>query len=1444
MKFNIADGELTTLTGERGVTCGNFYTPPDQQACYIDGTFAEARFWYPYGITLTSDDRFLYVSEYYGQRIRKIDTELGLVTTLAGTGLIAPHRYQASAEGNAFYWEHPKMLALTSDNQFLYVTEEGEEGPPGEDYLTGIRKVQTSNGYVTTFASLSGSLALAITSDSSTLYVGVQNNKRIWKYPTDGKPATILAGDGSDGNVDGVANSASFSSFGGMTLNSDESVLYVAGGDQDHSIRVITMATPPPPPTRSVLNVPNIQCNSAQTVTIKGAAAIGNASHEERVLYTLPATKAHVHARKLTGKPWHLPLWPPLSPSQLREEQAVVLEESKTTITDAPNEVPVSEEPSKRLQLPAPASARRRMDVVSINGTTSIAPLEDANWPVVQVANPSMLTFNGSAFTGLVTLELYDGLYRLMVGDNTGLEWYQFGRQVVTSSGTVTLPTQLGYNSSVNYNVPLERPPLTENASWPSRTGDCANTSQAQVSFSTWNEAVTSCLSLEHDACGLIVATLSTDGTAVQSYTHKAPKEIPYTMNFEDHACLYEHFYTDVSVSSQLSSVVGATAVLSTAIDDVQVTTLAGGGGGGIGGYADGTRDNARFLGVYDVALASGGDIMYVADRNNNRIRTVQTLDGSVSTLSQGFHHPVALALSSDDTVLYVADHVNHMIVKVNTADGYGSTLAGSGTAGSDDGTGTEAKFFYPYGITLTSENDKLYVADYGNNKIRTVDLATNIVTTLAGSGAYGNEDGYGTTVTFAAPQGMALSPTDGFLYVVNAHTIRKVSTSGSKIGFVHTVAGSGEAGSADGAKGVAQFYHPFGVAITSDGSALYISDLFNNKIRKVQTSDGNVTTLAGDGSGGHADGDGTSASFTYPNHLHLNPGDSELYVAGGGDNSIRVITLPPTQLSAVPNPYMLFWDEHLPSAAWPGSSGFYVETSSGLGYTHTDGWGCFRSGQYNPREAPFRGYEHGWAEQYGWISAASSASGSGVEWLIFTYPLPVLLESITLTGSPWQLQPPGTVHLEGSNDPCRPNVGSCTWESIYHSGDGQASSLYSSPSETELPTRIYFPTAVTSLYQSYRFTFTDLHIMGAEQYARVNRIQLFTWPLPVQNPYMTSAIEHTPSTTWPLSNPFHVQHSSALQQFELDSRFDGWRCFMEPTVTRMRSSGWISSKRTTTDPEWLMITYPRQVYLDSKIILTSNTEYGPAPKRLLLQGSNDGGGNFDNIYESQVDFAWEIVNEDWNAWPYYVKAVEFSFPAETRKFASYRFSVPPPLSLSSPPQVPAPMLPPPSPIAPPPLPSPSPKPPPPPPPPPPPHPPPPPPSPSPKPPPPPPPPRRRRRLPRPLRSHRPRPLRHHLPRRRLRRRPRRRRPLRRPLAAAPLSAAAVPATALAAAALSAAPLSAAAVPATALAAAAAFAAFFAAVTSYGKLLPPTQSRVHISVPTGHWHECGRGRGR
>jgi sugar lactone lactonase YvrE len=115
-------------------------------------------------------------------------------------------------------------------------------------------------------------------------------------------------------------------------------------------------------------------------------------------------------------------------------------------------------------------------------------------------------------------------------------------------------------------------------------------------------------------------------------------------------------------------------------------------------------------------------------------------------------------------------------------------------------------------------------------------------------------------------------------------HNIRKITTAG----VVSTFAGSGSQGSADGAGANATFTVPVGVAVDANGN-IYVTDQGSHKIRKI-TATGMVSTLAGNGSQGSADGTGANASFKWPSGVAVDAAGN-VYVADSGNHKIRKLT-------------------------------------------------------------------------------------------------------------------------------------------------------------------------------------------------------------------------------------------------------------------------------------------------------------------------------------------------------------------------------------------------------------------------------------------------------------------------------------------------------------------------------------------------------------------------
>lgn len=271
-----------------------------------------------------------------------------------------------------------------------------------------------------------------------------------------------------------------------------------------------------------------------------------------------------------------------------------------------------------------------------------------------------------------------------------------------------------------------------------------------------------------------------------------------------------------------------------------------------IGEGALGTE--ARFSFIAGLAINRAGTTLYLADHWSNRIRSVDIGARSTALVAGSgrfndsgpgngyiegardaakFSIPSDVALDPTEQYLYVTDTGNHRIRKVSIADGKSELVAGSSVAGFADGIGSAAKFKNPWGLALNSTGTVLYVADRDNHRIRAIDLATRKVTTVAGTGTAGDTDALGIYASFSLPRYLALKD-DAYLFVSSAgsHSIRVVELGSNNV--TKLVSGSGAVGWADGARTVATFNDPGGIALDADGATLFVADTRNDMLRRV----------------------------------------------------------------------------------------------------------------------------------------------------------------------------------------------------------------------------------------------------------------------------------------------------------------------------------------------------------------------------------------------------------------------------------------------------------------------------------------------------------------------------------------------------------------------------------------------------------------------------------
>ena len=322
-------------------------------------------------------------------------------------------------------------------------------------------------------------------------------------------------------------------------------------------------------------------------------------------------------------------------------------------------------------------------------------------------------------------------------------------------------------------------------------------------------------------------------------------------------------------------------------------------GGGGGGGGSGGTPPTPKQMGgaIQGVPLAPTGATSTLAG----------SPVGSDGPRGQANYDRPAKVVS-DGIYIYVADTYDHTIrfIRYDPDLGYvSSTLAGqAGVPGAADGTGSAARFLTPEGLALDGAGN-LYVADTGNHVIRKIVLSTGAVTTFAGTSAVpGSADGAPGTGRLAGPRGLAFLA--GVLYVADTGncTIRAVSSAG----VISTLAGSaGACTSGDGTGSAARFNYPYGIASMASSTTmslstgLFVADTFNHTIRLVTTGGVVTTELGAAGSPGFVNSsNGTVVRLDLPTDVAVDSTGSALYIADRWNQAIRRYTGPMGSTSTV----------------------------------------------------------------------------------------------------------------------------------------------------------------------------------------------------------------------------------------------------------------------------------------------------------------------------------------------------------------------------------------------------------------------------------------------------------------------------------------------------------------------------------------------------------------
>ncbi len=821
-------------------------------AGYVDGTLASARFDQPAGVAVYEGPgvKLLYVCDVFNHCIRKVDLLAGTVSTLAGTGASG---YVDGAPAVARFL-YPAGVAVDGAGN-VYVADTGNHC---------IRLIAVTGGIATGVTTVAGTnvagkadgLAAAarfqdpgalVVGAGNTVYIADTGNHRICVLS--GGLVTTLAGGDAAGFEDAQGASAKFSMPSGLTLDTAGRLLVADEGN--HRIRRIGL--------------------DGTVTTLAGSGVEGEINSPASGTGLIPAT---------------------------------------ATRFASPNGIATN--------------GGEEFWVTGGGAMASIRKIVPGSVQTVTVAGPETGSGDRVVSQGIANLSAGTTYYYRAVGDNR-MDGVIYGD--ILSFTTYTEPVIAVYLGDT-----VADPELTSGQIEPVNYGVMARATQMVRTFTIenrggWPLTVSDIqVPAGFTLAGGIGATPSGATTSFQ-VTLSTPDAGIFNgdirvMSDGINQMMFEYPITGKkvdppiigSVSVGELSLAPATAVLMGGLNPngadtvlefqispgpdfeaVVVSTRAG----GVEGYLDETGPAARFSQPNGLATDSAGNL-YVADTTNHRIRKI-TAAGVVSTVagtglpgfadgpveSAQFDEPAGIAVGANG-VLYVTD--NHRVRVI--ADGVVTTLAGTGEASFNDGLGVASRFHSPAGIAVAA-GGVLYVADTINGRIRKV-YPDGEVETLVNLGPA------------SRPSDLALDG-DGNVYVADAanHQVLRVTPGGSSA----VLAGSGVAGFGDGAGLAAQFDSPVGLDYDTVAEVLYVADQGNERVRKI-TLAGLVTTLAGSGVAGSADGPGLSAEFDGPVSVAVLK-EKTVVVGQLGGATIRQITptvtrVPGSMVVTDPGEYLL----------------------------------------------------------------------------------------------------------------------------------------------------------------------------------------------------------------------------------------------------------------------------------------------------------------------------------------------------------------------------------------------------------------------------------------------------------------------------------------------------------------------------------------------------------
>jgi len=338
------------------------------------------------------------------------------------------------------------------------------------------------------------------------------------------------------------------------------------------------------------------------------------------------------------------------------------------------------------------------------------------------------------------------------------------------------------------------------------------------------------------------------------------------------------------------------------------ITTICGDDTAGYSGD-NGLAKNARLSHPEDICLDKDGNIL-IADAANNRIRKINLITGIITTIAgndtAGFSGDEGLAsiakLNSPEGVItdangdiYIADAANQRIRKITISTGIITTIAGNGTIGSsgDGGAATNAEMWGPSGVYVDKYKN-IYFADNLNNKVRKVEMATGIITTIAGTRSIGYAGDHGPAIDaeLSGPGDVSLDSSGNIVFTDTYNSaIRKINAT---TGIITTIAGFGTYGySGDSGPATAAYLNePNGIFIDKQNN-IFIGEYGNGVIRRIDGTTQIITTVAGNGTYGYSGDDGPATNAQLMPDAAWVDDFGTMYIADYDNHAIRKVYNP-----------------------------------------------------------------------------------------------------------------------------------------------------------------------------------------------------------------------------------------------------------------------------------------------------------------------------------------------------------------------------------------------------------------------------------------------------------------------------------------------------------------------------------------------------------------------